>query len=144
MAKLTVRTPDALIAKLTRLGNKTDQVCEKALKAGAEVAEKAVSSNLSAVIGKDTKKPSRSTGELQSALGVSPVKVDDKGNYDVKVGFAEPRSGGGGVNAKIANILEYGKHGQPPRPFLKPAKSKARRQIAAAITETLEREMNDV
>ena len=143
MAKLTVRTPDALIAKLTRLGNKTDQVCEKALKAGAEVAEKAVSSNLSAVIGKDTKKPSRSTGELQSALGVSPVKVDDKGNYDVKVGFAEPRSGGG-VNAKIANILEYGKHGQPPRPFLKPAKSKARRQIAAAITETLEREMNDV
>jgi HK97 gp10 family phage protein len=143
MTKLTVRTPDALIAKLTRLGNKTDQVCEKALKAGAEVAEKAVSSNLSAVIGKDTKKPSRSTGELQSALGVSPVKVDDKGNYDIKVGFAEPRSGGG-VNAKIANILEYGKHGQPPRPFLKPAKSKARRQIAAAITDTLEREMNDV
>ena len=115
----------------------------KSVKAGAEVAEKAVSSNLSAVIGKDTKKPSRSTGELQSALGVSPVKVDDKGNYDIKVGFVEPRSGGG-VNAKIANILEYGKPGQPPKPFLKPAKSKARRQIAAAITETLEREMNDV
>ena len=115
----------------------------KSVKAGAEVAEKAVSSNLSAVIGKDKKQPSRSTGELQSALGVSPVKVDDKGNYDIKVGFAEPRSGGG-VNAKIANILEYGKHGQPPRPFLKPAKSKARRQIAAAITDTLEREMNDV
>ena len=143
MAKLTVRTPDALIAKLTRLGNKTDQVCEKALKAGAQVAEKAVSSNLSAVIGKDTKQPSRSTGELQESLGISPVKVDEKGNYDVKVGFAEPRSGGG-VNAKIANILEYGKAGQPPKPFLKPAKSKARRQIAAAITETLEREMNDV
>ena len=143
MAKLTVRTPDALIAKLTRLGNKTDQVCEKALKAGAQVAEKAVSSNLSAVIGKDTKQPSRSTGELQESLGISPVKVDEKGNYDVKVGFAEPRSGGG-VNAKIANILEYGKAGQPPKPFLKPAKSKARRQITAAITDTLEREMNNI
>ena len=143
MAKLTVRMPDALIAKLTRLGNKTDQVCEKALKAGAQVAEKAVSSNLSAVIGKDTKQPSRSTGELQESLGISPVKVDEKGNYDVKVGFAEPRSGGG-VNAKIANILEYGKAGQPPKPFLKPAKSKARRQITAAITDTLEREMNNI
>ena len=143
MAKMTAKMPDALIAKLTQLGQRTDEVCEKALKAGAEVAEKAVSSNLSAVIGKDTKKPSRSTGELQSALGVSPVKVDDKGNYDIKVGFVEPRSGGG-VNAKIANILEYGKPGQPPKPFLKPAKSKARRQIAAAITDTLEREMNDV
>lgn len=143
MAKLTVRTPDALIAKLTRLGQKTDKVCEKALKAGAEVAEKAVSSNLSAVIGKGTKYDSRSTGQLEKALGVSPVKVDAKGNYDIKVGFAEPRSNGGS-NAKIANILEYGKHGQPPKPFLKPAKSKARRQIMTAMTDTLEREMNDI
>ncbi len=44
----------------------------------------------------------------------------------------------------IANIIEYGKHGQPPKPFLKPAKSKARRQIMAAMTDTLEREMNNV
>ena len=143
MAKMTAKMPDALIAKLTRLGSKTDEVCEKALKAGAEVAEKAVSSNLSAVIGKGTKYDSRSTGQLEKALGVSPVKVDAKGNYDIKVGFAEPRSDGGS-NAKIANILEYGKHGQPPKPFLKPAKSKARRQIMAAMTDTLEREMNDI
>ena len=73
----------------------------------------------------------------------SPVKVDAKGNYDIKVGFAEPRSDGGS-NAKIANILEYGKHGQPPKPFLKPAKSKARRQIMTAMSDTLEREMNDI
>lgn len=143
MAKMTAKMPDALIAKLTRLGSKTDEVCEKALKAGAEVAEKAVSSNLSAVIGKGTKYDSRSTGQLEKALGVSPVKVDAKGNYDIKVGFAEPRSNGGS-NAKIANILEYGKHGQPPKPFLKPAKSKARRQIMTAMTDTLEREMNDI
>ena len=62
---------------------------------------------------------------------------------DIKVGFAEPRSDGGS-NAKIANIIEYEKRGQPPKPFLKPAKSKARRQITAAITDTLEREMNNI
>ena len=143
MAKMTAKMPDALIAKLTQLGQRTDEVCEKALKAGAEVAEKAVSSNLSAVIGKGTKYDSRSTGQLEKALGISPVKLNDKGELDVKVGFAEPRSDGGS-NAKIANILEYGKHGQPPKPFLKPAKSKARRQIMAAMTDTLEREMSDV
>ena len=143
MATMKAQMPDALIAKLNRLGEKTDEVCEKALKAGAEVAEAAVSSNLSAVIGKETKQASRSTGQLQKALGVSPVKVDAKGNYDIKIGFAEPRSDGES-NAKIANILEYGKSGQPPKPFLKPAKSKARRQIMATITETLEREMNDI
>ena len=143
MAKIKAQMPDALIAKLSRLGDKTDKVCEKALKAGAEVAEKAISSNLSAVIGKGTKLPSRSTGQLQKALGVSPVKVDAKGNYDIKIGFSEPRSDGDS-NAKIANILEYGKSGQPPKPFLKPAKSKSRRQIMQTISDTLEREMNDI
>ena len=143
MAKIKTQMPDALIAKLSRLGDKTDKVCEKALKAGAEVAEKAISSNLSAVIGKGTKLPSRSTGQLQKALGVSPVKVDAKGNYDIKIGFSEPRSDGDS-NAKIANILEYGKSGQPPKPFLKPAKSKSRKQIMQTISDTLEREMNDI
>jgi HK97 gp10 family phage protein len=143
MAKMKAKMPDALIAKLTRLGNKTDEVCEKALKAGAEVAEKSISSNLSAVIGKGTKYDSRSTGQLEKALGISPVKLNDRNELDVKIGFAEPRSDGES-NAKIANILEYGKSGQPPKPFLKPAKSKARRQIMAAMTDTLEREMNAV
>lgn len=143
MARIKAQMPDALIAKLSRLGDKTDKVCEKALQAGAEVAEKAISSNLSAVVGKGTKLPSRSTGQLQKALGVSPVKVDTKGNYDIKIGFSEPRSDGDS-NAKIANILEYGKSGQPPKPFLKPAKSKSRKQIMQTISDTLEREMNDI
>lgn len=35
--------------------------------------------------------------------------------------FKEPRSDGES-NAKIASIIEYGKQGQPPNPFLKSAK----------------------
>ena len=143
MAKMTAKMPDALIAKLSRLGNKTDEVCEKALKAGAEVAEKAVVSNLSAVIGKGTKQKSGSTGQLQKALGISPMKLNSRGELDIKIGFAEPRSDGES-NAKIANILEYGRPGQPPKPFLKPAKSKSRKQIMAAMKETLESEMENI
>lgn len=143
MAKMTPKMPDELIAKLTRLGGRTDEVCEKALKAGAEVAEKAVASNLSAVIGKDTKLKSQSTGQLEKALGISPVKVDGKGNYDIKIGFNEPRSDGES-NAKIANILEYGKSNQPPRPFLKPAKSKSRKDIMSVMKETLEKEADNI
>lgn len=143
MAKVTGKLPDELVAKLTRLGSKTDEVCEKALKAGAEIVERAVASNLSAVIGKDTKYDSRSTGELQKALGVSPVKLDDKGEYNIKIGFDEPRSDGGS-NAMIANVLEYGKHGQPPKPFLKPAKNKSAKAATAKMAEVLESEMNNV
>lgn len=143
MAKMKAKMPDDLIAKLTRLGSRTDEVCESALKAGAEVAEKAISSNLSSVVGRNTKHLSQSTGQLEKALGVSPVKVDGKGNYDIKVGFNEPRTTGES-NAKIANILEYGKANQPPKPFLKPAKSKSRKDIINTMKDTLEKEMENI
>ena len=143
MATMKAELPDELIAKLTRLGNKTDEVCEKALKAGAEIVEEAVASNLAAVIGSGTKYDSRSTGELQEALGISSVRIDDKGNCNIKIGFSEPRSGGGS-NAKIANILEYGKHGQPPKPFLKPAKNASRKPALAKMAEVLESETENI
>lgn len=135
--------PDELMAKLSRLGEKTDKICEKALKAGAEIVEKAVASNLSDVIGKDLKTDSRSTGELQKALGITPVSVDKNGNYNIKIGFDEPRSDGGS-NAKIANIIEYGKVGQPAKPFLKPAKTASQKKAVAKIAEVLESEMNSI
>lgn len=41
----------------------------------------------------------------------------------------------------IANILEYGKSGQPPRPFLKPAQSAARAPCVEAMINAFEREV---
>ena len=101
---------------------------------------KRVKSNLSSVIGRGTKFKSRTTGELEGALGLSPSKLNRDGNHDIKVGFAEPRSDGGS-NAKLANILEYGKHGQPARPFLKPAKTASRQECIDAMTKALDEEV---
>lgn len=140
---MKAKMPDELMAKLSRLGEKTDKICEKALKVGAEIVEKAVASNLSDVIGKDLKTDSRSTGELQKALGITPVSVDKNGNYNIKIGFDEPRSDGES-NAKIANIIEYGKVGQPAKPFLKPAKTASQKKAVAKIAEVLESEMNSI
>ena len=109
-------------------------------RAGAEVVSEKVKSNLASVIGKKTKLDSRSTGELEAALGISPVKQDKNGNFNIKIGFSEPRADGGS-NAKIANILEYGKSGQPPKPFLKPAKIKTGKACLEAMTNKLESEM---
>ena len=72
-----------------------------------------------------------------SALGVSPAKIDREGNYNVKVGFAEPRSDGRS-NAMIANVLEYGKSGQPAKPFLKPAQTSSRKACTSAMIRKLE------
>jgi len=140
MAKLTVKMPDDFLMKLSRLAENTDAIAEKVLQAGGEVVLDKVRANLQAVVGANTKIESRSTGELAGSIGLSPVKVTREGNYDVKVGFREPRSDGGS-NAKIANILEYGRSGQPPKPFLAPAKRSSRSQVIDTMKKKLDEEI---
>lgn len=142
MAKATVKMPEEFLNRLARLGDKADEVIPKALEAGAEVVYKKVKGNLSSVVGAGLKAESRSTGELERALGVSPVKIDGDGVYNVKIGFSESRSDGKS-NAMLAGVLEYGKHGQPPRPFLKPAKTQSKSACIEAMKNKLESEMNE-
>ena len=143
MAKATMKMPEDFLLKLSRLGEKTDEIIPKVLEAGGEVVEAKVKSNLQAVIGNSTKEESRSTGELISALGVSSARQDKDGNFNVKVGFSEPRSDGKS-NAMIAGVLEYGKHGQSPKPFLKPAKSASKNACIDAMKAKLESEVNGI
>ena len=143
MATIQVKLPDEFLLKVSRLGDRTDEIVAKALEAGGNVVLAKAKANLSSVIGKGTKRKSRSTGELESALGLSAARQGKDGNYNVKVGFAEPRRGGGS-NAKIANIIEYGKHGQPARPFLKPARSASKQQCIDAMTAKLEEEIGSI
>lgn len=143
MAKITIKMPDDFLLKISTLAEKSDEIIPRVLEAGGDVVLEKVKSNLSAVIGNETKLKSRSTGELEAALGVSPVKKDSYGNYNLKIGFSEPRSGGES-NAKIANILEYGKSGQLPKPFLKPAKAKSRKACIEAMKNKLESEIESL
>ena len=140
MAKADFKLPDEFLTKLSRLGKDTDSVAKKVLEVGGKVVLAKVRSNLAAVIGSETKYDSRSTGELEQSLDLSPVKLNREGNHDIKIGFSEPRSGGGS-NAKLANILEYGKHGQPAKPFLKPAKSASKAECIRVMEQTLKEEV---
>lgn len=143
MAKASWKMPDDFLMKVSKLADRTDEILPKVLEAGAEVVESKVRSNLSAAIGKNTKLPSRSTGQLLSSLGTSPALQDKNGDFNVKVGFSEPRSDGDS-NAKIATILEYGKSGQPAKPFLKPAKSASKNAAIEAMKAKLESEVGSL
>ena len=143
MAKVDIKMPDEFLEKLSKLGTQTDEISERVLEAGGEVVLAKIRSNLSSVVGKDTKVDSRSTGELERSLGMSKARVDRNGNHNIKIGFAEPRSDGDS-NAKIANILEYGRHGQPAKPFLKPAKSSSKSACEAAMKQKLEEEIKKI
>ena len=141
MAKAEVKMPEELLTKLSRLGEQTDEIAALALKAGGDVVLDKVRSNLEASIGNGTKYDSRSTGELIDSLGMTPVKIDRNGNSNIKIGFSEPRSDGKS-NAMLATVLEYGKSGQPPKPFMKPAQTQSKKECQRVMKEVLEREVS--
>jgi len=143
MARGEFKMPEEFLHKISKLADRTDDIVPRVLDAGGKVMLARVKSNLQAVIGKDTKYDSRATGELVSALGLSGARLDRAGNYNVKVGFAEPRRDGTS-NAKLANIIEYGKRGQPPKPFLKPAKSAAKGACIEAMKAKLAEELDKI
>ena len=62
MAKATIKMPEEFLLKVSRLGAKTDEILPRVLEAGAEIVEDKVRSNLTAVISKELKQESRSTG----------------------------------------------------------------------------------
>jgi len=139
MAKVDIKMPDKFLERISKVGSKFDSIAETVLETGGEVVLAKTKSNLSAVIGKGTKYESRSTGELESALGITSVKMDKQGNHNIKIGFAEPRLDGDS-NAKLANTIEYGKHGQPAKPFLKPAKRASKNECITAMQNKFEEE----
>lgn len=141
MGKVDIKMPDEFLERISKVGSDFDSIAETVLETGGEVVLARTKSNLSAVIGKGTKYESRSTGELESALGMTTVKMDKQGNHNIKIGFAEPRSDGDS-NAKIANIIEYGKHGQPAKPFLKPAKRASKNECITAMQNKFEEEVD--
>ena len=132
--------PEDFLLKVSTLADKTDEIIPKVLQEGGEVVKARVKSNLEAVVGKNLKEEPRSTGELINALGVTPAGVDRNGEYNVKIGFDEPRRDGGS-NAKLANILEHGKSGQPPKPFLRPARNASRKTAIETMKRKLDEEI---
>ena len=143
MAKCQVKMPDDFLMKISRLGAKTDEIVPKVLEAGAKVVEHEVRESLSSVIGSGPKTKSRSTGQLVKALGTSKPRQDYNGDFNVKVGFDEDRPDGKN-NAMLANVLEYGKHGQPPKPFLKQAKARSKNPCVKAMIDKLDSEVGKI
>lgn len=139
MARVTIYPGKDFLKKLEQMQGDIDRAIPTALEAGGKIVLRQMHGKLASVVGKNTKHPSKSTGKLLSALGLSPVKVNDTGNYDVKVGFSDGRTGKS--NAMLANILEYGKSGQPPKPFLAPTKSQAKQPCLDAMEAALKREL---
>ena len=137
---MKIEMPTQWLDTIAGMGNALDAAIPKALEAGGKVVLEKMKSNLRSAIGRGTKYKSRSTGKLAASLGVSPAKLNRENNLDVKVGFSENR--GDVSNAMLANLLEYGKHGQTPKPFLKQTKSSSRKPCIEEMQRVLKEELN--
>ncbi len=140
MANIKIKMPEEFLNKINNLGSHTDEILSKVLSAGAAIVEEETRNRLKDVVGKDTKHPSKSTGQLVSSLGTSAARQDRNGVINVKVGFSENRTDGV-KNAMLASILEYGKSNQKAKPFLKPAQSKSKKPCIEAMSQKLDEEV---
>lgn len=138
MAKCRINFPDKLQYKFEQFSKKTDEIMQKAVKAGAAAAKPIFEQSAKSIVGSAPN--SRSTGELVHAIGATDAKPTADG-YDTKIGFYDVRSNSKTSNELIANTIEYGKSGQPPKPMLNvDTRRKMRAAARKAMVEVLQQE----
>lgn len=142
MAKAQITLPTAFIDSLDAASALLDAAADEVFNAGAGVVEPRLRTNLAGAIGQGAT-PSRSTGQLLGALGTTAVRVNSRGEQNVKVGFAENRRDGRS-HALIANVLEHGRSNQPARPFLAPTRSQTKRSAVDAMKTVLKAKLDGI
>jgi len=139
MARCEIKMPDEFLDKLSKLGDRFDQAAPKILQSGGKVVLSQMKANLEGRIGKDTKYPSRSKGDLVRSLGITPALQDRNGEWNIRVGVGDSKDREGVPNALKAQVLEYGKSGQKAKPWMKPARRKARKPAIHAMDRDAEK-----
>lgn len=129
MARLDVSGLDAINDMLTVAGDMPDSVRNDALEAMAAVAMAAVKQSGEAMGVRD---PESNVHILDKITHTRPRKTDTGGRTDVTFSGSRTRGKTRSTNSEIAFINEFGKRGQPARPFIATAAEQAADQIAAA------------
>ncbi|TYS69735.1 HK97 gp10 family phage protein [Sutcliffiella horikoshii] len=141
MARAAVKMPDDFLERISRLNNRFDDIVPRVLEKGAEPVIQKAKTNLATRIGQGTKEPSQATGELIASLETTKPIQDAKGDWNLRVGIPTTKDSKGVSNALKAAVLEYGKSGQQPKPWLKPTKSATRKVCAEAMEKALDKEI---
>ena len=150
MAKTDIIIPVDFIAKIQKNYENSGKIIGKMLDAAGREVVPIIKTTLSRKIGSvpppNTKKLNRTpTGQLIQALGITPAKTTQKCGYNVKIGFAEPRTGTRYSNGLIANILEFGRRKfavQPARKFINPNRIRSYRAAINKMQEIFDAEVN--
>lgn len=128
MARVTLDGMDALDKIFGQLGNIPFEVTRQALDEMAEVAEARVRASGDTMGVRD---PESSVHILDKIRHTKPKQTQSGGYSDVTFSGKRRRGNSATRNAEIAFINEYGKEGQPARPFIRTAAEGGADAIAA-------------
>ena len=141
MAKFKVEMPEDFIHKIEGLRNNYDHVVSEVLQEGVKPLETEVEKSLKSAIGKNTKHPSESTGDLLDSLATTKPYQNSDGDWNIKVGcVGYDRKGV--PNPLKAEVLDKGRSNQKASPWSKPAARKAKKSCVQKMQEALEREID--
>ena len=137
MAKITFKLGD-YASKLVKLGSEYEDVARQAVYEGAAIVADEIRNNLEHVISDEA------TGELLDSLGITPIEMDKRGNFNAKVGF-DGYDSKGVPNQLKARVLESGSSKQKKRPYVRPAVNATRKKVehtmARVVDEAVKRVM---
>lgn len=124
MAELKLEGMDELLSKLQQIGEKASRVENKALRAGAEILQKAASDK--------APKSGRMKPHLKENIQMSNVKMKD-GIKIIEVGPTR------GSNDKFfyGKFLEFGTSKMSARPYLYPAMVETKGQVQNAMRSVI-------
>lgn len=134
MATLEIYGMDDLDAAFNRIGNIPEAVTTRALNEMADIAAAAIRRSGEAMGVRDPE----SEVHILDKIVKRKAKITRDGGY-VDISFSGTRTRGKNKtrNAEIAFINEYGKRGQPARPFIGQAMNQNEEKIAAAGGDVL-------
>ena len=132
MARLEIDGFDALNAAFGRISEIPPETTTRALSEMAEVAKSKIKAQGEAMGVRD---PESSVHILDKITTTKPTLTDSGGYADVTFSGSRQRGNTKTRNAEIAFVNEYGKRGQPARPFIGTAMTKNEQTIAEAGAE---------
>lgn len=134
MATLEIYGMDDLDAAFNRIGNIPETVTTRALNEMADIAAAAIRRSGEAMGVRD---PESEVHILDKIVKRKPKLTHDGGYQDISFSGTRTRGKTKTRNAEIAFINEYGKRGQPARPFIGQAMTVNEEKIAAAGGDVL-------
>lgn len=137
MAGITFKAGEEYAAKLSRLGEKGEEIAKKAVYEGAGIVADQIRGNLQKVISGE------STGDLERSLGITPIQLDADGMWNAKIGF-DGYDSKGVPNQLKARVMESGSSKRKARPFVRPAVNATRAKARAAMERVVHEEINKI